>query len=109
MRRAIVALWLAAALLLAGCGGIEQSGVRPGDGPAAEETEFHGPVEEPGDEPSKEPSSRQDNAKFGEKYVYSDGLELRRSGSATADSPPRRSSTPTTSSGETRTPCLPYV
>jgi hypothetical protein len=28
MRRAISALWLAAALLLAGCGGIEQGGVQ---------------------------------------------------------------------------------
>jgi hypothetical protein len=77
MRRAISALWLAAALLLSGCGGIEQSGVEPGDGPAASETEYHGPIEgEPGDDPSEEPSPLQDNAKFGEKYVYSDGLEV---------------------------------
>jgi hypothetical protein len=61
MRRAISALWLAAALLLSGCGGIEQSGVEPGDGPAASETEYHGPIEgEPGDDPSEEPSPLQD-------------------------------------------------
>jgi hypothetical protein len=51
--------------------------LQPGDGPAASETEFHGPIEgEPGDEMSEEPSPLQDNAKFGEKYVYSDGLEV---------------------------------
>jgi hypothetical protein len=77
MRRAISALWLAAALLLTGCGGTDQTGVEPGDGPAVSETEYHGPIEgEPGDEASEEPSPLTDNARFGEKYVYSDGLEV---------------------------------
>jgi hypothetical protein len=69
--------------------------VQPGDGPAAEETQYHGPIEgEPGDEPSEEPSPLQDNAKFGEKYVYSDGLEVEvikiRNGRFTASQNPGR-------------------
>jgi hypothetical protein len=73
MRRAFIALCLVAGLLASGCTGTEQSGVQPGDGPAAEETEFHGPIE---GEPSEESSPLQDDASFDEKYVYSDGLQV---------------------------------
>ena len=67
MRRAISALLLAGAFLLAGCGGIEQSGVEPGEGPAVTDEPMHGPIDgEPGDEMSEVPSPLQDNAKFGE-------------------------------------------
>jgi Domain of unknown function (DUF4352) len=77
MRRAISAVWLAAAFLLSGCGGIEQSGVQPGEGPAVTDEPMHGPIEgEPTEEPTEEPSPLQDDASFAEKYVYSDGLEV---------------------------------
>jgi len=76
MRRAIAAIWLTAAFLLSGCTSVDQTGVQPGDGPAVnEETPLHGAIEGEEGEPV-EPSPLQDNAKFGEKYVYSDGLQV---------------------------------
>jgi hypothetical protein len=75
MRRLVIALCLTAGFLFTGCSGIEQSGVQPGEGPAVTDEPMHGPIEGEG-EPSEESSPLQDDAKFGEKYVYSDGLEV---------------------------------
>ena len=86
MRRHVLVLTTVLLLAFAACGGGSGGGVEPGDGPAAtseptepEPTTVVGdgePTGEPDGEPSEEVERDDAVVKFGQKYVYTDGVEV---------------------------------
>jgi hypothetical protein len=74
MKRLIVAALLPLALV--GCTSNSNTGVEPGDGPAAtEESPLHGPIEGEEGEPSEEPQPAT-VPNFKQKYTYDDGVTV---------------------------------